>query len=67
MSQYVKLARIIRDKIESREYGHGQQPSTVELTSEHRVSAHVGGHALEMRAENRYVPCSGNVAPYVVT
>jgi DNA-binding GntR family transcriptional regulator len=65
--QYVKLARIIRDKIESREYGHGQKLSTVELSSEYKVSARVVWHALEMLEANRYIHRPRNFAPYVVT
>lgn len=64
--QYVKLARIIRAKIESREYAHGQRLSTVELTGEHKVSARVVWHALEMLEANRYVRRPRNFAPYVV-
>jgi DNA-binding GntR family transcriptional regulator len=65
--QYVKLARILRAKIESGEYEHGQKLSTVELTSEHKVSARVVWHALEMLEANRYVRRPRNFAPYVVT
>ena len=65
--QYVKLARIIRDKIESSEYRHGQKLSTVELTREHEVSPRVVWHALEMLEANRYVHRPRNFAPYIVT
>ena len=39
--QYVKLARILRDKITSGEYQHGDLLMASALVSEHRVSIRV--------------------------
>jgi DNA-binding transcriptional MocR family regulator len=65
--QYVKLARIIRDKITSGEYQHGDPLPADKLATEHRVSVRVVRHALEMLAANSYVHCRGHFASYVVT
>ena len=65
--QYVKLARILRYKIESRQYPQGHPLPATELAGEHRVSVRVVCHALEMLAANKYVHRSGNFSPYVVT
>jgi DNA-binding GntR family transcriptional regulator len=65
--QYVKLARVLRDKITSGEYEHGASLPAAELVSEHHVSVGVAWHALEMLAANSYVHRSGNFAAYVVT
>ena len=65
--QYVKLARILRDKITSGEYQHGDLLMASALVSEHRVSIRVAWHALEMLAANRYVARAGDFKPYHVT
>jgi DNA-binding GntR family transcriptional regulator len=65
--QYVKLARILRDKIESGQYQRGDSLPSADLTRQYEVSARVVWHALEMLAANRYVHRSGNFASYTVT
>jgi DNA-binding GntR family transcriptional regulator len=66
--QYVKLARILRDKITSGQYKHGDPLVTASgLVSEHKVSIRVAWHALEMLAANRYVARAGDFKPYHVT
>jgi DNA-binding GntR family transcriptional regulator len=65
--QYVKLARILRDKITSGEYQHGDLLMASALVSEHRVSIRVAWHALEMLAANLYVARAGDFKPYHVT
>lgn len=53
--QYVKLARILRDKIESGEYEQGDILPAADLSAEHKVSVEVTYNALAMLAANRYV------------
>ncbi len=53
--QYVKLARILRDKIESGHYQHGEDLPAAELTGAYEVSPNVALRALAMLAANRYV------------
>ena len=65
--QYVKLARLIRDKITSDHYQHGDALPADSLAAEYRVSVRVACHALEMLAANRYVHRPGNFSPYIVT
>jgi DNA-binding GntR family transcriptional regulator len=65
--QYVKLARILRDKIKSGQYRHGAPLTASSLVSEHKVSIRVAWHALEMLAANRYAARSGDFKPYHVT
>jgi DNA-binding GntR family transcriptional regulator len=65
--QYVKLARILRDKITSGQYRHGDPLPAGKLASEHEVSVRVVWHTMEMLAANRYVHRAGCFAPYVVT
>jgi DNA-binding GntR family transcriptional regulator len=65
--QYVKLARILRDKIKSGEYKHDDPLPAARLAGEHKVSIRVVWHTLEMLAANRYVHRPGNFASYVVT
>ncbi len=65
--QYVKLARVRRDKIDSRQYQQGHPLPAAKLASEHEVSVRVVWHALEMLAANKYVHRSGNFSPYKVT
>jgi DNA-binding GntR family transcriptional regulator len=64
--QYVKLARILRSKIESGEHKHGDTLPAANLAQEYGVSVRVAWHALAMLAANRYVHQSGNFAPYAV-
>ena len=65
--QYVKLARILRDKIKAGQYPHGTKLPAGTLAAEHQVSIRVAWHALEMLAANRYVRQPGRFAPYTVT
>jgi DNA-binding GntR family transcriptional regulator len=65
--QYVKLARIVRDKITSGEYKRSDPLPGARLVSEHGVSARVACAALAMLAANRYVSRPGSFAPYRVT
>jgi DNA-binding GntR family transcriptional regulator len=65
--QYVKLARVLRDKIESGRHQHGDTLPAVGLAKEYRVSVRVARHALEVLSANRYVHHPGSFAPYQVT
>jgi DNA-binding GntR family transcriptional regulator len=53
--QYVKLARIIRDKIQSGEYRHLDAIPASRLTGAYGVSMRVAYATLAMLAANRYV------------
>jgi DNA-binding GntR family transcriptional regulator len=64
--QYVKLARIVRDKIESGHYEHGDPIPAADLVYAHRVSARVARSALAMLAANRYVAHTAAFRPYTV-
>ena len=67
--QYVKLARIIREKIEAGEYLRGAALPATKLAAEYQVSKRVAFHTLEMLAANQYLRRQrpGSFAPYVVT
>jgi DNA-binding GntR family transcriptional regulator len=65
--QYVKLARILRSKIESGHYKHGDPIPAAELVHEHEVSMRVAWTALAMLAANRYVTHPAAFRPYSVT
>ena len=65
--QYVKLARILRDKITSGQYKHGDLLTASTLVTEHKVSIRVACHALEMLAANHYVAHTGDFKPHHVT
>jgi DNA-binding GntR family transcriptional regulator len=65
--QYVKLARILRSKIESGQYKHGDPVPAADLMSEHKVSRQVAYNALAMLAANRYVAQQVPFKPYHVT
>jgi len=65
--QYVKLARILRDKIKAGQYSHGARLPAGALAAEHQVSVRVAWHALEMLAANRYVDRPGRFGCYTVT
>ena len=65
--QYVKLARILRAKIESGQHKQGDPLPASDLTHEYGVSVRVAWHALAMLAANRYVHQPGKFASYTVT
>jgi DNA-binding GntR family transcriptional regulator len=65
--QYVKLARVLRAKIESGEHKKGHVLTSANLVREYKVSARVACHALAMLAANRYVASPGDFKPYAVT
>jgi anti-sigma regulatory factor (Ser/Thr protein kinase) len=65
--RYVKLARVIRGKIESGEYQRGDPVPAAALVNEHKVSMRVAWAALAMLAANRYVARAGSFKPYKVT
>jgi DNA-binding GntR family transcriptional regulator len=53
--QYVKLARLLRGKIESGEYRRGAILPAADLASQYKVSVRVACNALALLAANRYV------------
>ena len=61
--QYVKLARILRGKIETGQHNHGDALPAAGLAQDYGVSMRVVQHALAMLAANRYVHQSGRFAP----
>jgi DNA-binding GntR family transcriptional regulator len=65
--QYVKLARILRDRIESGQYKPGDPVSAAGLAGDHEVSMQVARAALAMLAANRYVGRQGRSGSYHVT
>jgi hypothetical protein len=65
--QYVKLARIIRAKIESGDYKRGDPVPAAVLAREHKISVRVAWAALAMLAANRYLARPGSFKPYHVT
>ena len=65
--QYVKLARILRDKIESGQYRRGDNLPAAELADQYKVSVRVACSALAMLAANRYVSRPGTFRSYSVT
>jgi DNA-binding GntR family transcriptional regulator len=65
--QYVKLARILRGKIESDQYQRGNDLPAADLARQYGVSLGVAWHALTMLAANRYVQRSGRFSCYKVT
>jgi DNA-binding transcriptional MocR family regulator len=65
--QYVKLARILRAKIESGEYKTGNPVAAADLARDHNVSIKVAWSALAMLAANRYLARPGPFDPYHVT
>jgi DNA-binding GntR family transcriptional regulator len=64
--QYVKLARIIRAKIESGQYGRGDSLPAAILAREHEISMRVAWAALAMLAANRSLARPGAFKPYHV-
>jgi DNA-binding GntR family transcriptional regulator len=65
--QYVKLARVIRGKIESGDLKHLAPLPAADLAAEYGVSVRVARVALAMLAANRYVIRTGTFAPYYVS
>ena len=65
--QYVRLARILRTKIETGQCPRGTRLPAIALAAEHGVSVRVASHALEMLEANRYVQRPRNTGPYTVT
>ena len=65
--QYIKLARVIRDKIESGDLGHLAPLPAASLAAEYGVSVRVACVALAMLAANSYVCRAGTFASYHVT
>jgi len=64
--QYVKLARILRDKIEAREYQPGDILPAADLARQYGVSVRVTHAALAMLAANRYISHPGVFTSYRV-
>ena len=64
--QYVKLARILRDKIKSGQYRRGDTLPAAELAIQYNVSVQVTCNALAILAANRYVSRPGNFRSYRV-
>jgi DNA-binding GntR family transcriptional regulator len=65
--QYVKLARILRDKIQSGQHRRGDILPAADLASQYKVSVRVTCNALAMLAANRFVSRPGNFRSYRVT
>ena len=65
--QYVKLARILRDKIKSGNLKRADTLPASRLAAEYRVSVQVAYAALEMLEANRYVTRPGRFRCYRVT
>ena len=64
--QYVKLARILRGKIESGQYHRGDILPAADVAGQYEVSLGVTCNALEMLAANRYVSRPGPFRSYRV-
>ncbi|HEX5301524.1 MAG TPA: GntR family transcriptional regulator [Streptosporangiaceae bacterium] len=64
--QYVKLARVLRGKIESGQYRRGDILPGAELAGQYQVSVRVTYNALAMLAANRYVSRPGPFRSYSV-
>lgn len=65
--QYVKLARILRDKIKAGDLKRTAPIPAPWLASEYAVSVRVAQAALSMLAANRYVTRKGNSGPYRIS
>jgi hypothetical protein len=65
--QYVKLARILRAKIETGQYKHSDCIPAASLVGEYKVSRQVAYAALAMLTANRYVAQPVSFKPYHVT
>lgn len=57
--QYVKLARILRDKIRTGDLKHRAALPASGLAAEYKVSVRVASAALEMLEANRYITRPG--------
>ena len=64
--QYVKLARILRDKIQSGQYQRGDTLPAADLACQYKVSVRVTCNALAMLVANRYVRRHGPFRSYSV-
>jgi DNA-binding GntR family transcriptional regulator len=64
--QYVKVARALRDKIESGEHRRGDTLPAADVAHEYGVSVRVTWNALAMLAANRYVDLPGDFKSYRV-
>ena len=64
--QYVKLARVLRGKIESGEYGQGAILPAADLAHEYNVSIRVTYSALAMLAAHRYVSRPEGFTSYTI-
>jgi GntR family transcriptional regulator len=64
--QYVKLARILRDKIQAGEYKPGDVLPGADLAHEYGVSIRVAYAALAMLAANGYISRSAGLGSYRV-
>jgi DNA-binding GntR family transcriptional regulator len=65
--QYVKLARILRSRIQAGEFQPGDILPAADLAHEYKVSIRVTYAALAMLAANRYVSRPGSFTSYSVT
>jgi DNA-binding transcriptional MocR family regulator len=65
--QYVKLARVLREKIQSGELSRFMSLPASHLATEYRVSTRVAYAALEMLAANRYIGRPNGARSYRVT
>ena len=65
--QYVKLARVLRDKIKSGDLKHGAALPASGLAAEYSVSVRVAHAAQEMLEANRYLTRSKRFQGYRVT
>ena len=66
LTQYVKLARILRGKIESCQYRRDDILPAADLAGQYKVSVRVTCNALAMLAANRYVSRPGPFRSYSV-
>jgi len=64
--QYVKLARILRTRIESGEYKRDDPLPAASLAREYKISLRVARAALAMLAANKYLNCPDPFQPYRV-
>ena len=65
--QYVKLARVLRDKIKAGEIKHAEMLPASGIAAEYQVSIRVVYAALEMLAANTYIARARRFQPYTVT
>jgi DNA-binding GntR family transcriptional regulator len=64
--QYIKLARVLRDKIESGVYQCGEDLPAADVAHEYGASVGVTWKALAMLAANRYLDLPGDFKSYRV-